>query len=387
MASITVAFDAGTSGTKVIASYPSGECVFNEENYFLINPSVRQLTEQTYLDLLEYAEGEIGLNSSLVSYVDPASGETVYWEVGEAASRAGSLSVMERKFQTLLVKVLAFLGYLVNLSSKTTEVRLRLGVLLPLDEIFDRELLGDWLRKTIGRGFTVNGCEIKNIVIEGGINCKPEGFGTMKAYPSLKAGILMIGHSDLSWLYFNKGNLVIEKSRTFPGSGMHGFLKTLKFSTSYELLTAELIAKAGEKLEPKILRELTQTKSSDEISLLIKAIQSAHPQYWIERKREFESLEIKSADAVNVAGGAANYFSSQLNQLFQETYGIKLNWCKSLRSEFASRFQVKSAKQSIPLFLDCFGYYKFLEPKKSASSNTPKKEEKRVLEVVRSASS
>ncbi len=64
MASITVAFDAGTSGTKVIASYPSGECVFNEENYFLINPSVRQLTEQTYLDLLEYAEGEIGLKGA-----------------------------------------------------------------------------------------------------------------------------------------------------------------------------------------------------------------------------------------------------------------------------------------------------------------------------------
>ena len=47
MASITIAFDAGTSGSKVIASYPSGECVFNDEDYFLVKPAVRSLTPET----------------------------------------------------------------------------------------------------------------------------------------------------------------------------------------------------------------------------------------------------------------------------------------------------------------------------------------------------
>ena len=147
MAEMKIAFDAGTSRSKVIASYPSGECVFNDENYFLIKPSVRQLTEQTYCDLLDCVEGGIGLYSSLVSYLNPASGESVYWEVGESASRLGLLSVSERKFETLVVKVLAFLGYLVKKSELPTEqVRLSLGILLPLDELEDRALLGRWRR-------------------------------------------------------------------------------------------------------------------------------------------------------------------------------------------------------------------------------------------------
>ena len=147
MTEMKIAFDAGTSRSKVIASYPSGECVFNDENYFLIKPSVRQLTEQTYCDSLEYVEGGIGLSSSLVSYINPASGESVYWEVGESASRLGLLSVSERKFETLVVKVLAFLGYLVSNSELPGgQVRLTLGILLPLDELEDRALLGRWRR-------------------------------------------------------------------------------------------------------------------------------------------------------------------------------------------------------------------------------------------------
>ena len=390
MASITIAFDAGTSGSKVIASYPSGECVFNDEDYFLVKPAVRSLTPETYQNLLEYVEGSVGLNSNLVSYIDPGSGELVYWEVGESASRPGQLSVNERKFETLLVKVLAFLGYLVKTTVKTSErVKLSLGILLPLDEIEDRAILAKWLRVIIAaQGFTVNGHEIKNIDVER-INCKPEGYGIYKSYPSPQAGILMLGHSDLSWLYFNQGAFVVEQSRTFPGSGMHSFIKSTKFPTGYELLTAEIIAKAGSKLNPEILAELTQTKSNDEIAYLIKGIKSAHPQYWIERRKEFKSLEIKWVDSICAAGGAANYFANELNQVFKETYGIKLNWCKSLGQEFSKHFALKASEKSkLSLFLDCYGYYKTLVAKeqiKVVPKQMKREKGERVLEVVQSA--
>ena len=388
MATITIAFDAGTSGSKIIANYPaSGGCVFNDENYFLVKPAVRQLTEQTHLDLLEYVEEGIGLNSSLVSYIDPATGDWVYWEVGESASRPGLLHVNKRKFETLLVKVLAFLGYVVNSSVKKSEqVRLNLGILLPLDEIEDRALLAKWLRAVIsGGGFSVNGCLINNIVIEK-INCKPEGYGIYKSNPSKRTGILIVGHSDMSWLYFDQGYFSPEVSRTFPGSGMHSFVKNLKFSIQDELVTAEIIAKAGVKLDPKILVQLTQTKSADEISLLIKAIKSAQPQYWSERLEEFESLEIELAELVSVAGGAANYFGEELNQVFKEKYGIKLNWCKLLSGEFVKHFQIKSADKSlVPLFLDCYGYYQTLATPKIKL--VEKVREKKVVEVAQIASS
>ena len=386
MAEITVAFDAGTSSSKVIASYPSGECPFNDESSFLIEPSVRQLTETTYHELLEYVEGGIGLDSSLVSYLNPINGERVYWEVGESASRPGLLFVNERKFETLLVKVLAFLGYLVDSSVKTqTQVQLNLGILLPLDEIEDRALLASWLRKIIeGQGFSINGCLIDNLCVNKlKLNCKPEGYGIHKSFPSNRTGVLVMGHSDLSWLFFKQGRFSTHNSHVFPGSGMHNFIKSLKFPVSYELSTAELIAKAGANLDPKFLVELTQTKSDDEIAHLTKAIKLARPQYWRDRQKEFEFLDIKITDQVCVAGGAANYFSAELTELFKEKYGIKLNWCKSLAKEFRQRFALKAGDTSIPLFLDCYGYFKTISQIKTVTPAV----EKPKLEVVKSASS
>ncbi len=169
-----------------------------------------------------------------------------------------------------------------------------------------------------------------------------------------------MGHSDLSWLYFDQGLFSSKLSRTFPGEGMHSFLGCIKFPIQDELSTAELIAKAGANLNPKVLVKLTQTKSQDEISYLTEGIKSALPQYWREKRKELESIDIKKADMVSIAGGAAYYFAGELNQLLKEIYGIRLNWCKSLRTEFSQRFALKSSNRLVPLFLDCFGYYKTL---------------------------
>lgn len=373
MPSITLAFDAGTSGSKVIASYPSsGKCVFNDENYFFIAPSVRHLTKQTYEDYLEYLEGQVEINSSLVSYCDPSTGKEVYCQVGQSASRPGMLWVQQRKFENLLVKILALLGYLVKSRVKTSEeVHLNLGVLLPLDEIEDRAILAKWLRKIIGeQGFCFNGYEIKNIVVKT-INCKPEGYGIYKSNASAKVGILMIGHSDLSWLFFNQGYFLPELSKTFPGSGMHGFLKNLKFPIQDELLTSETIVKAGVKLDRKVLATLTQTKTNDECDLLIQAIELASSQYWCDREQELKSLNITQADLISVGGGAANYFSWRLNQLFKEEYGIRLNWCKTLATQFKANFSPKSFSKSIALFLDCYGFYQLLNHSSLLMSKNP----------------
>jgi hypothetical protein len=66
----TVAFDAGTSGSKAIASYRSNEFPFDRvERDFLVDPSVRLLTEPTYQDLLESAREQEGISANLVSDV------------------------------------------------------------------------------------------------------------------------------------------------------------------------------------------------------------------------------------------------------------------------------------------------------------------------------
>lgn len=58
-------FNAGTSGSKTIACYPSSEYPYERvERYFLIGSSVRALTEQTDQDKLEYAGEAMGLSSN-----------------------------------------------------------------------------------------------------------------------------------------------------------------------------------------------------------------------------------------------------------------------------------------------------------------------------------
>jgi hypothetical protein len=366
--SVTVTFDAGTSGSKVIASYQSGEYPFERvEKYFLIEPSVRQLTEATYNNLLEYVYDDTVVGSSLISYVEPQSERRTYWEVGETATRPGMLAVGERKFEKLLAKVLSFLGYLVKGEILSTElVELKIGVLLPFDEIDDRWLLAKWLEQILGKveeeisqGFEFNGTKITNISL-GEIDCKPEGYGIYKTYPSDRCAVLIIGHSDSSWLYFNNKKLNLKLSRTLPETGMHDFLQTLNFPISYELRAAEILAQAGMNLKPSILAELTQTKKSSEIERLQQVIREAKVQYWIERQAQFNSLEALGVTRVLVSGGAANYFALELNQLFKERFGIQLRWCKSLMLEFFERFKLKQKSDLLHRFADCYGYYRTL---------------------------
>jgi hypothetical protein len=365
---VTVAFDAGTSGSKVIASYEADEYPFERlEKYYLVDPSVRPLTRQTYQNLLAYAADGIGLGSNLVSYVDPKSGERVYWEVGESASRPGLLAVRDRKFEKLLAKVLGFLGYLAHYEIQTREViELNLGLLLPFDEIEDRRLFARWLRQILGEieddapaGFEFNGIAIANVRLAA-IDCKPEGYGIYKAYPSDRVAVMVIGHSDSSWLYFNNGMLNAKLSRTLPETGMHDFIRTLSFPITHELRAAQLLAQAGSSLKPNVLIELTQTKSDAEIEQLQQAIQGAKAQYWTDRRSQFNSLNVSDARLVTVSGGAANYFAGELNGLFKELFGIRLHWCRTLMLEFFERFGLERKSDLLHRFADCYGYYRTL---------------------------
>ena len=356
-----VLFDAGTSGSKIIARYRSVEYPFDVvEKYFVVNPSLRQLTSKSYHSQLEFSEDAKGL-SGVVSYVDPSHNEPVYWDVGETASRPGPLLVSDRKCETLLAKILGFLGYLATQEIDPKElVELDLGILLPWDEFEDRRLLASWLRQVLQThvGFHYNGQLVQNIQLKK-MDCKPEGYGIYKQASSFKpTGVLILGHSDSSWLYFHKGKMNLKLSQTLPETGMHDFLMELSFPITYELLAAQTIYEAGPNLKSKVLAQLTQTKSELEIELLQQAIIDAKSQYWRDRRHQFKSL--CDVEQILVSGGTAHYFSKELNQLFKELKGVQLQWCTSLIDEFTQKFEIKGAASShLPYrFADCFSCYK-----------------------------
>ena len=363
---IVVTFDAGTSDSKIIARFRSAEYPFDVvERYFVVSPFVRVLTPHSYRERLEYAEDAMG-TSGILSYIDPSNNERVYWEVGETAARPGLLPVGDRKFENLLAKILGFLGYLVTQEiDKTEKVELDLGILLSLDEIGDRSILAQWLRQILQPdvGFDYNGVPIRNVQIKT-MNCKPEGYGVFKEYSSTHqtTGVLVIGHSDSSWLFFERGLLNNKLSTTLPETGMHDFIRELSFPISYERTAAKVLAEAGSSLNPQVLAQLTQTKGDFEIQQLQKAIQEAKPQYWASRRSQLKFLGDVNVDQVLVSGGTAHYFATELNALLKELFGVPVNNCTPLMKEFGERFQL-SKKGYLPhRFADCFGYYKSLTP-------------------------
>jgi hypothetical protein len=365
---ITITLDPGTSGTKVIVQYLKDEFPFERvEKYFLIEPSVRKLTEPTYRNLLDGASESVGLSSNLIFYLDPKDGKKIYYEVGETAARPGLLTVSERKFEKLLAKILAILGYLVSCEIQTTEkVLVNLGLLLPFDEYEDRKLLTPWLKQIIGGmndesvlGFEFNGTRISNLRLKT-LDFKPEGYGIYRSFTGERVAVLVVGHSDSSWLYFNNGKLIGERSRTFPGTGMHDFMKTLNFPIGYELKTAEYLVKAGKNLNSNVLAHLTQTKSSFEIEVLQQAILEAKSQYWSDRREQFSSLDVSELSQIPTTGGTANFFASELEQLFQELFEVRLHWCKRLMLEFFERFKIERKSDLLHRFADCYGYFKGL---------------------------
>lgn len=141
---------------------------------------------------------------------------------------------------------------------------------------------------------------------------------------------------------------------------MHDFIRTLNYPITNELRAAQLLSQAGTKLNPTILAELTQTKSDAEIGHLQQAIKEANAQYWVDRRSGFSSLNVSDVRLTTISGGAANYFSSELNELFKELFGVHLHWCKSLMLEFFERFGMKRKSDLLHRFADCYGYYQTL---------------------------
>lgn len=366
---ITLAYDSGTSGGKAIVSYVPYEFPRTRiERYFLIDPSTRPLTEHTYQrGVRDLAPGVTGFGSCLLSYVNPDSNERKYLELGETASRRGFLPVADRKFEKCFAKVLAFIGYLVQVQMRTEEpVALNLGVLLPYDEIKDRYLLAQWLRQTLGAtegdnapGFEWNGAPIQNVRIQK-LDIKPEGYGIYAASAAEDAGIFIVGHSDSSFLYLNRGRLSITRSCTFPETGMHDFLRSIDFPIGYELRAAQILNEAGPKLKVEKIAQLTQTRSQAEIELARRAVREAKSQYWLERVERFSSLDLSGLEQIYISGGTAQYFSAELKDLFHQVLKVRLNWCGPLMAEFCDRFHLKRSASLASRFADPYGYYRTL---------------------------
>lgn len=358
----TIAYDCGTSGSKVLTQYTRATGIApDEDRFYLIDPFARKLSESRYKSLMKLSEdGSGGIDDSLISFFDPLCGEQVFWQLGQSAAQQGSLPVRDRKLERCAAKVLAFIGYLVSIELKMPDlVEVNLGVLLPFDEIQDSHLLIDLLEKVLcdGGGFQFNGSFLNNVRIAS-LVVKPEGYGIYKRYASDTTNILVMGQSDSSWLHFTQGGLSTKKSMTLPETGMHDFVKEVStgFALTNELKASQHISQAGRKLKTKELLELTQTRSAAELEQLKSAIVAAREQYWLDRSVELRRLDVSMVDRVYITGGTAQYFTDEINELFR-LKGVMPLWCKDLALEFFERYQLRKKTPLLYRMADGYGLY------------------------------
>jgi hypothetical protein len=356
---VIVGFDSGTSSHKIATTWQSDEFPFEQiERYYLVPPAMQMLNETNYRNGLELSDRNVcGVNSCVLSYVDPANGKRKFWDMGSTATRPGRIRAEERKFEKCIAKVLAFLGYLVQGELKTREpIELTLGLLLPFDEFGDRHVLADWLRAVVGN-FEYNGVLINNVKLAK-IDVKPEGYGIYKASEVDSALVVNWGHSDLTMLVFKNGKLIQTQSDTLSSVGMHGFMKCLDFPISYELRGAQVIGAAGRKMDTQILEALTQTGSSAEMKRLKSAITAARGEFWQQRTEDFQSVPLAGLDAVLVGGGTARFFEAELNRFYEKQQGGMLpDWGEVITDEFIKLFEIEPESYLPELFKDLYGYY------------------------------
>ena len=357
---VTVAFDPGTSSGKVLATWESDECPYEQmEKHYLISSGIQCLTQSFHDRQFDYGIGDPSVDSCMLSYVDPKTKEKVFYQTGVGATEAGRIHAEERKFEKCLAKVLAFLGFLVVGEIKTTSpIELTLGLLLPLDEFADRRVFAEWLRATVG-SFTYDGVTVENIKIAG-INIKPEGYGIYKAGGHASTVVINWGHSDLTRLVFKEGSLSQKYSDTYPLAGMHGFMRFLDFPITYEIRAAQLISTAGPKMDSKILKELSQTKTAAEMARLKSAITEARINFWESKLIHLDSVKLNEAEAVQVGGGTSLFFKAELNRFYKRE-SFEPEWGEATMQEFCERFDLDKEEKANPyipnLFKDVYGYF------------------------------
>lgn len=357
---LTLAFDAGTSGSKVLAYYQSPNYHRPEDRLFLLGPAVRPLMKETYEELEPNYQATVGTpNDGIVSYHNVLQKEQVYCQLGREASMPGFLPVQDPKLTTYVAKILIVVGYLACYQLSTTdEISLNLGCLLPFNEWADRDLLEQLLRGVFsGDGFLFNGKPVPNVRLQS-LEIQPEGYGISYYYLSDITNVLMMGQRDSAWLSFNTGKISLIDSLPLPKSGMHSFIKTMmqQYRVDDELKMSQLISAAGPKMRPKMLKPLTATGSEAEIKQLQRAISTTKAQFWMERSRIFQGLNATSADRVYISGGCSYYFAAELTQIFKAR-GVRLDWCKTLISEFDQRYPGHQKTRLPYRMIDAYAFY------------------------------
>jgi Actin like proteins N terminal domain len=336
MTDLFVAIDVGGSSTKIM--YKSQ--AMQSAEYWAMSPEVEPISQR---QLDRFLEQQAGLGKPRCYQQAWLSIDDQVWAVGQLAKQfMPEDRIQEKKYENALYKVLAVIGVILEDDGLAAErvLKLRLAMVLPMDEFGDRKRLQEQLLLMLKSfGFRGNRYKVK---LEEFI-CRPEGAGLMafylqkfpKDFASKKVGFLMLGHRNVTGLRFESGEL---KASDSPLLGFASVLSQVVAATSgiQPQPLCETLFEAQQQAAPKIyqpfktlhpnwvtlpaMQALITVKQpalrKAEIAELGRAIEEAIQDYWERMERWLQKMFPGSLKTVVIGGGAAPLLQPELERFF-----------------------------------------------------------------------
>jgi hypothetical protein len=242
---LIISVDIGASLIKCFYSWEV-DGVLKTAGYRTLCSAAQRITSNHYA-LRTYADN----STSLVHFEDE------YWGVGENAREAvTNTNLRMPKSRHAIAKVLGVVGQIVREYvdiSSPPEMHIKLGILLPLNEMVNAKDLSERLISLL-YGFGHNADNLGFKVVDN-VLISPEGTGVSKIAKRYPSGVIMLGHRDITWAYTKneEDSISLSDSRALQGWGMLKLVRQISYHFNDELSAAAAIYAAGDELHDKQL--------------------------------------------------------------------------------------------------------------------------------------
>lgn len=374
MAEIKLAVDVGGSLTKSVYSYKLDQgSSYGARQYLLFEPQVESISASRFNHYYQL-KGSLGA---------PKLENNAWLIMGERYVVVGSLAkefdpedrLRDYKYELAIYKVLAAVGIIVRKHGlKPKSLQVKLGVLLPWNEYNDRSLFAQRLRQ-LGESY----CFQKDLQLSlkfSQIEVRPEGFGLFQAFYRTvrttkqenfitegRQGILMLGHRNVTGLYFEQGRLVAGDSPLLGFSDLCDRVVELSSRSNREQVALAISQTISEPKNfysfvpykdgtfPKrwqlkktypiweqmpLIKALSPTKEPElhkaEVQRIADAIRQATEEYWMKLAKWLGKIFAQSLDGVVVSGGTQLFLEPKLENYFNCVEVFQTYSCPDVKS-------------------------------------------------------
>lgn len=378
---IIVAFDPGTSLTKVIYSQLL-ETELSRPKLLTMEPTVTEITDESikFYQKRKLLETE-AKNESWIKI------QELCYAVGTFAQNQfqGFQDIKSLKYELAVLKILSAVGIIAEQEKLPESFDLSLAVPLPYSEWEDQDQIQEEIK--VGLSNFIHRGKTHQVNLDKFL-CVPEGGGhalycsqqLKQQFLSMKIVSLMMGYRDISLITFDQGKI----SGQTASLGLAQMLSVIKSRTSgqTERRLLKPVHSALDKIAPNQFKSLVLSRNQNnqaiEAEKIAIAVQTARHEYLLKLSQWLSiNLEVDT-DQLIVGGGTAFYVYSSLSSFLKEKYPqVEIIWGSDLEKDVEILFNLSDDSDMLTTRItDVYALYDYfassLVKSISRSRSTPK---------------